>query len=228
MYVEFVGLPGSGKSSVLSALIKKSAKSTVPCRSLKEVANKTYAELSQLPGYLKRKPGHGWFFGMLTFAHQYPEAFRTLFENSISDSWVNLNVMELLGQYYFAQSADLGHQPILCDEGFLHRGAVSFLQPNCYSDLDTYLKHIPRCDVVIHIDLDVETSLARCKSRPKGLPRTYRPLSEAEVIEQMDQLQKLHQLCLHQQEEAGVRVIRVDGQRPLEELRVELYEALLR
>lgn len=227
MYVEFIGLPGSGKSSLLSALTKKSAKSAVPCHSLKTVADKTHAKLIQMPGYLKRKPGRGWFLGMLTFAHQHPDVFRILFENSISDSWINLNVMELLGQYYFAQRAELGRQPILCDEGFLHRGATAFSEPDRYSDMETYLSHIPLCDAVIHIDLDIEQALARCKQRRKGLPKAYQALPEGEVIEIMTAVQEMHQLCIRHQEDAGVRVIKVDGLRPLEELRSEVYEVLV-
>lgn len=226
MYVEFLGLPGSGKSTLLSSLLKRSAQTDLRCRSLNEAAEDHHAQLLKSPGYVSRKPGRGWQYATFTFANTYPEVFRILFENTIANGWENQIVMDFLGQFQLAKKSRTSSDVVLCDEGFLHRGAVACSRPNLYSDIDTYLDLIPRCDAVIFIELDVAKSLERCLSRPKGLPNIYKVLSKEVIVERMNELREMHQICAAHQERAGAHVIRIDGTKPASELAETLFDKL--
>ena len=226
MYVEFLGLPGSGKSTLLASLVKRSAQSDFRFRPLNEAAEEQHAKLLNSPGYVSRKPGRGWLYATLTFAQTYPEVFRTLFENTIESAWENQIAIDFLGQFQLAKKSRTGSDIVLCDEGFLHRGAVACSKPNLYSDIDTYLQHIPRCGAVIFVELDVATSLERCKARPKGLPNVYKPLTEEQIIEKMTALKDMHEICAAQQEQVGAQVLRIDGNRPVSELCEDLFATL--
>ncbi|MGB0966704.1 MAG: hypothetical protein ACPGUX_00845 [Halocynthiibacter sp.] len=181
-----------------------------------------------MKGYLRRKTDRGWFFGTFSFAHQYPEVFRIAFENTLRNTPGQLDFLDLLGQYYFAAQAENREQPVLVDEGLLHRGAAAFLNPEAFSDLEYYLDHIPPCDVVVFSDLDIETSIERSRQRPKGLPQLYRRFTEEELITKYQRLQILHQTCLAHQAKAGARIIHLNNHSSLAENTTHLYEALVK
>jgi hypothetical protein len=168
-------------------------------------------------GYLRRKADRGWFYGTFQFAHQHPEIFRIAFENTLLNLPGQLDFLDLLGQYYFANSAPQTDHPILMDEGLLHRGSAIFLYSNAFSDLQTYLDALPPCPVIVHIQIDIATAIDRCGQRPKGLPLLYKQFSRQELTEAYQRLSVLHQTCLDHQRAAGATVITIDGTRPIAE-----------
>ena len=100
-------------------------------------------------------------------------------------------------------------------------------KPNAVTSMKEYLTHVPHCDAVIYIELDIETSVQRCKQRPKGLPKLYQALPEAEIIEVLTATREAHRICAAHQEAAGIPVIRLDATRPPDQLCHELHETLV-
>ena len=214
MLVELLGLPGSGKSTLVKTLLEKSSDHAINIETLNQRAERVLQHHKRKRGYIRRKRGRGWFFATFEFAHCYPEIFRIVFENAILQQDRNLDFFDLLAQYHFSKQATDAVGPALSDEGFLHRGSAIFLYPNTYSNIDTYLKHVPCFDTVIHIGCSIDLAIERCKSRPKGLPKRYRSFSEQELSQCYQKLERLHQTCLGHHKDRGGNIIRVDGQKP--------------
>lgn len=226
MFVEFIGLPGSGKSTIIKHLRRLSGGTDLPFETLSQIADQVHRIKLEQPGYLKRKPGRGWFQALLGFAHRHPDAFRVLFENTLANSWENTIVMDVLGQYDLARQAKEPVGPILVDEGLLHRGAAAFLKEDAYSTLDAYLKDIPVAGVVVWLDIDVGTAIDRCKQRKKGLPRLYQHFSDAELLQHYEKLKALHRVCIDQQDQAGATIVKVDTNALLETNVSDIHKAI--
>lgn len=226
MFVEFIGLPGSGKSSIINAIVKQSAGSDSQFTTLKRLAEKVLAKKKSQRGYLRRKQDRGWFYGTFSLAHQYPELFRIAFENTLRNTPGQLDFLDLLAQYFFARQEQNLNQTVLVDEGLLHRGAATFLYPDAFSTFDHYLEQIPPCDVIVWMDIDIETAIERSKQRKKGLPRLYRRFSHSELVAAYRRLQDLHQNCLAHQRSTGVKIICLDSKKTLNENATCLCEAL--
>lgn len=214
MLVELLGLPGSGKSTLVKKLLEKSFDHPIQIETLNQRAERVLQHHKTKRGYIRRKKGRGWFFATFEFAHCYPEMFRIVFENAILHQDRNLDFFDLLVQYHFSKQATDAVGSAITDEGFLHRGAAIFLYPNTYSTIDHYLEHVPHFDTVIHTQCSVDLALERCKSRPKGLPKRYRSFSEQELSQSYQKLMQLHQTCLDHHKNRGGNIIRVDGQKP--------------
>lgn len=224
MFVEFIGLPGSGKSTLIKTLKRLSAHSDLPAVSLNHVAEEVLAARKENPGYLRRKADRGWFYGTFSFAHKYPEIFRIAFENTLINTPGQLDFLDLLGQYHFARLSQEERRLVLVDEGLLHRGAAAFLNPEAFSSLENYLDNIPAPDAVVFIDIDIETAIERSKQRKKGIPVHYRKFTEAELFQHYEHLQALHQQCLTRQSQ----VIHIDSAQPLTQNAEWLLERLVK
>jgi len=145
MLVELLGLPGSGKSTLVKTLLQTSSDHSTGIETLNQRAERVLKHHKTKRGYLRRKQGRGWFFATFEFAHYYPEIFRIVFENAVLHQDRNLDFFDLSAQYHFSKQATDAVGPAITDEGFLHRGSAIFLYPNAYSNIDTYLKHVPCC-----------------------------------------------------------------------------------
>ena len=137
MLVELLGLPGSGKSTLVKTLLEKSSDHPINIETLNQRAERVLQHHKCKRGYIRRKRGRGWFFATFEFAHCYPEIFRIVFENAILQQDRNLDFFDLLAQYHFSKQATDAVGPALSDEGFLHRGSAIFLYPNTYSNIDS-------------------------------------------------------------------------------------------
>ena len=214
MLVELLGLPGSGKSTLVKTLLESSSDLPFHVETLNQRAERVLQHHATKRGYIRRKMGRGWFFATFEFAHSYPEIFRIVFENAILHQDRNLDFFDLMAQYHFSKQATDTVGPAITDEGFLHRGSAIFLYPNAYSSIDCYLQQVPCFDTVIHVECPIDLAIERCKSRPKGVPKRYRNFSDQELSQSYQKLMQLHQICLDHHKNRGGNIIRVDGQRP--------------
>lgn len=228
MIVEFIGLPGSGKSTLINSLCKYSSGNNIRAVTISQQAQQVLSEKKSVKGYLRRKSDRGWFFATYTFAREYPEVFRIVFENTIRNTPDSLDFLDLLGQYYFSQLKQDDKRLVLADEGLLHRGSSIFLYPNAYSDLDHYLNQIPPSQAVVWIDLDIDEAIERSLHRPKGLPQLYRKFTLEELSSNYKVLQDLHQRCLTHQRNAGASIIHVDSRKSIGENTSYLYDSLVK
>lgn len=226
MIVEFLGLPGSGKSTLVSTLRKQSARSDMPLMTLNQAALAGLAVQKEAVSYLRRKPERGWLFATMQFAKQHPELYRIVFENTLLNAGKSLDFLDVLGKYYFAGHAPEPRGPVLCDEGLLHRGAAQFVYANAHATLDHYLDHMSVSEIVVHLMLPPQEAIARCKARKKGLPALYRALSDAELFARYRLLDDLHGQCLTHQAHAGAQIVALDARAPVADLVTQLQEAI--
>ena len=93
MLVELLGLPGSGKSTLVKKLLEKSFDHPIQIETLNQRAERVLQHHKTKRGYIRRKKGRGWFFARFEFAHCYPEMFRIVFENAILHQDRNLEFL---------------------------------------------------------------------------------------------------------------------------------------
>ena len=95
MLVELLGLPGSGKSTLVKTLLQTSSDHSTGIETLNQRAEHVLKHHKTKRGYLRRKQGRGWFFATFEFAHYYPEIFRIVFENAVLHQDRNLDFFDL-------------------------------------------------------------------------------------------------------------------------------------
>ena len=93
MLVELLGLPGSGKSTLVKTLLQTSSDHSTGIETLNQRVEHVLKHHKTKRGYLRRKQGRGWFFATFEFAHYYPEIFRIVFENAVLHQDRNLDFL---------------------------------------------------------------------------------------------------------------------------------------
>lgn len=166
MYVEFVGLPASGKSTLISR-----------CKAFVESKGMSYASGDYLlkmesasktiPSNIRRSPPLLSVYRSEEFRVLYPEMSGVadrLFANEISHKalfMVNAGNYLMYADWRNAQTARF------IDEGFLHRGIYAIARKHS-NDLEIYqdfISHMPPIDLILHTKLDPQTGYERVKDR---------------------------------------------------------------
>ncbi len=168
MYVEFLGLPASGKSTLLSR-ISKNAKANGW-----EIASQDWLEAKEknnnsLPVNFRRKSDLRTHLRYLQFEQNYPEQIifsrETFGQNLMARSW-----FDQIGGQYMAYQAHIQPKSIkLVDEGFLHRGIYALAQNQNENEksLQNFIQTLPKLDFVIYTEIDSQKGYERVHSRLK-------------------------------------------------------------
>lgn len=89
---------------------------------------------------------------------------------------------QIAGQYWLFASLLPGNQVVCFDEGLIHRVYNLYLRPGKavdYSQVAGYLDKLPPLDMLVALNIDVATALARLKER--RLPQILVNLTENEI-----------------------------------------------
>jgi len=189
--VEFIGLPGSGKSTVsgkCQALLRRSGVSMQP---LGKIARNQAAKMGDKNRFLRRYSGRNWLFGSLAFAQEHPEIYDLIFQSTRHDFHANLWAMDFLSQLYFAGQIDTRDMLVMVDEGFFHRGVAANFHENTPEKLEAYLKITPPCDVLVMFETPVETALERCRKRGR-VPEIFHGETDVETLENFCKIGRAH------------------------------------
>lgn len=210
-HIEFIGIPGSGKSTIRDALIKRLQK-TDRNRFLKiedalflvskEKTDTIYRGLiNLLPPNLGFKVVEKLFNRTLMqfeaqnrFLAKYGKSLGAFFSSEDYDQ-MDLkdrdNVLTALietGSLYEVVHTEINDETsVFFEEGFIQKSFmfISHLRERKeYSEaLHNYLKYIPFPNVVIYVKSDFATCYSRMKQRPKGLTQRLKNSNEEVVLD---------------------------------------------
>ena len=183
MIVEFIGTPGSGKSTLVPVLVKILAERNYLARTIIEASRPVISRTILGKGINKFSPksirdpllwqvfsGRS-YIARKQFSKKHPALVshvqRTQQARDIPDDELEHILywwFHLIGYYQLLMPRILPHEVLILDEGFAHR--VVQLHASDHEDLDqdnlsTYLHLIPRPDILIFI----EAPAAECEKR---------------------------------------------------------------
>lgn len=182
-HVEFLGVPGSGKSSIYKTVLTRMADvvglDEAVRRSLRATATdpmtRLAARVSRTADSRIWKAAYGRspdrFQGMVDFVSAYPGVIEAVARAVPGMSGVGARpglgwVMNLMARYQLASR--IGGEDLLVDEGFYQRAVVLFAYPFSESaapTLESYLEAVPPPRLVVCVDAPVEICRRRLTSR---------------------------------------------------------------
>jgi thymidylate kinase len=215
VHIEFIGLPGSGKSTLRTMLVESLCRRKIPCLSMDQ------ALLSCLKIHVD-----GIFFKY--FLHILPEKTalkyaplvftRSALRYTAQNAFLSTNsqaVAAILSSDHFLSAAPQEREmllswffltasqyqvirenmsekmPVIFDEGFLQRAVSLLVSPGGKSlpettFLSSYLDLIPRPDIVLYLRTDQKTCIQRINTRSKGMPERLAGKNQQDIQSFMD------------------------------------------
>lgn len=160
MIVELIGLPGAGKTTLMTEIYKRA--DLGPGRQMVYPLSGLENELRhKVPAYIKGQPGRAALYNSLHFAHDYAECLR-LFRKHIRPGDVNTELLFLLTGVEFQNLAHRRGRCCVFDEGLLHRGSAHI---GASEDLEPFVAAAPPSDLLIHLKINSVTAFRRCVAR---------------------------------------------------------------
>jgi adenylate kinase len=162
--LEFLGLPGSGKSTLCEELQRWLADADGP---------------NSKPANRVDRMGLNTVLGMIRYWRATLIAGRTLMSSPRSWNDKRLAVrwfLSTLGRY----AAPRDRRMLVLDEGLLQRSFLLFMERDGFGSVDRvarYVSAIPLPDAVIMVDVDPAESLARLQRRSRPVPRRFRTMA---------------------------------------------------
>lgn len=230
-HIEFLGIAGSGKSSVRSALCARNR----PYEHLLSLHTTTVVE-TVLPPMLvplgHRLPAVAVHHlcrisgmadrGVNYFRMNHPNMFETAgrFLREYSDDPnrrdnVSRRLLTMIEQFGVISEYGTFDNTLLLDEGFAF-SAASVLHPPASqglpadADIKDYLDHIPVPDALIHLRISPEMCIHRINTRPKGPPISWASLNQAERKRQAEDATHVADRIAVNMAERGTTVIELN------------------
>lgn len=229
MIFEFAGLPGSGKSTIFTAAAERLTAVGLPHTTMRMLAKAALEADYRKIGFLRRRTSRASLYGALAFGDEHPALFDALLAAARGDLSTRLWNMEMLAQLHFGHWRGLPDHPVFMDEGYLHRGAGSYLLTRDAPGFREYVALIPMDRTVVHVMADVDLAYARSQGRKikKRIPAAWLGASEAETRATLDYFNELLRTGCALLRARGARIIEIDAKRPLAETAAALAEAVI-
>ena len=205
--IEFMGLPGAGKSTLAHVLLKELRKGGFPLLSSEEAVIRCIRRRDDgiLKNLMKRLPFAVWepVAGTRTsldelhgFASMHADFFGLWFEvlnrGPVPETWRQCILYALFKRCVERQLWDAhlnSDENVLVEEGFM-LGVITMLgclPPGspCEKDVDRYVRHMPVPFAVFRIETDPNECARRLRQRPE-MPLLWAECTEPELIEQLE------------------------------------------
>lgn len=225
--IEFAGLPGSGKSSIVTEAGRILCAGDSPCFDRARIAaqrrplpSKALTVLQgMLPQAWQERVARRLFWKLVLPEAQarvssaFPALFTAIQREAQSGGdppeFVERFVgyaTDVLAWHLIASEWLAAREAFLCDEGFVQRLA-SLASPG---DAKSWLPMIPRVDLLFVVRASRETCMERMQQRARGLPQRFVGRSWAEVDAALARMEGLVLELERALLEAGTPVVRVD------------------
>lgn len=202
MILEFIGLPGSGKSTLSQKLRE----------SLTNIGYGSESPLAATPPRLFRAA-----IGVVRYWHVALLATRTLVASP--RAW---NSKRLAAKWFALTLSDYMPRPsdrsfLILDEGLLQRSFLLFMEQDGFGPIERvedYVRRIPLPDVVIAIDISPAESLARLRNRSRTVSRRFQGLTADDQLTAFSKAAELLDLVLERataRPDWSMQIIRVPG-----------------
>lgn len=209
--VEFVGLPGCGKTTVTASLERRLAAAGFRAQGLRNATKAIMAEQQPKIGFIRHRPERISLYGLSLFANQAPDlhdwVVRTSHGEFTNLIW-NMEAMSQLGIVAALAPPDL---VVLNDEGFLQRLASNFISDPDNPRLPEVIGLIPRDVLTVSITISPETALERARARRKGIPLILRASEDEAVTDGFDRFDRALRCAVGSMQANGGEVLEVDG-----------------
>lgn len=241
-HIEFLGVPGSGKSTLIRPTIKHLQQQEIPAHSLEGAFFKSLQhEVSgPIPGFLLQyfpdpvvekyllylyKLSEQDRISYQLFFTEYPQLSYIIAKNiavkadSIPDrrrysTWF----YKLITRYYISRHPSYC---VVIDEGFVNRSITLFCgveqKDKIDSDLELYLSQIPTPDLVVVPQVPIEVSASRIRSGDRSFPYKVSETDRKEQLAYLDERKAHVETVTKLLHENGVNVLIVDNSKPKDE-----------
>lgn len=208
MLVELLGLPGSGKSTLIRALVPRLRAQNVSVRRAEKLAGLPCHD-RHAPRYVQRGADRTALYRATQFRRQHRGLMKHV-EHKLALSPSDEFLFTLTTALYQACREYTGTFGIaLLDEGFVHRGVSAHLECEDAA-FQRYMEMIPVPDLAIHLCPPVQTAFERAVSRRAHKGEAHKvtsKLGDRDMFERRDALLRIGARHIH---ERGTAVIEVD------------------
>lgn len=228
--MEFMGLPGSGKSTMALVLLKEMRKQGVELLSNEEAVIRCirHRDDGMLRNFLKRFPFTLWepvagarnALGELhEFTSTHTAFFELLFEilnrRPIPVSWRQCILFAFFKKCVERQLIDrhLSHSDrVIIEEGFA-LGILTLLDclPSgtpCEGDIERYIRHMPLPFVLFWIEAEPAECASRLRRRPE-MPMLWANYKDSELLEKLEYGRHCLNVTAAKLDQQGVKVLRI-------------------
>jgi len=251
MIIEFLGTSGVGKSTLIPVLIEFLRDDGLPAMTAIEAIHFYMRKtcVGRLVCCLMPPALQGpilwrvfsWFilkFSIAKFAMENPRLTSYVVESQLHrpiprrHRWLILRLFfQMAGWYQFLKYRLQQNEALILDEGFVHRATHMFVsesEPLYAEQIVSYLKWIPRSDLVIWVQAPLDTCLARIHSR--GIQARLRNLGTSDVTRLLANAEQVVSIAAQYLSDTGYNIIQVENNSDLTtstgELRRQLSKRL--
>jgi len=245
--IEFIGLPGSGKTTIRQALLSKFKKNGAAnyqsaeeayYRRMKSDGDKIYRYILNVLPYEVGLNISKWIQGRSLFQLEAQNVFLAVHGQALS-AFLNSTVFEkmsiqdkqnVIGNFLAMGSVwgvldtpDCSELKIFFEEGFVQKSFMFVDHNYCYSsikkNLHEYFMNIPLPELVIHVKTGVSQSHQRMLSRKDGLTNRLKGSSDSKIDQFLNQADEHISHVIHElSTQENCDVIEVINDGPLEKV----------
>lgn len=255
VHVEFIGIPGSGKSTIHTLLVESFYRRKMPCLSMDQALLSCLklkvdgiffkCFLNVLPEKLALKYAP-LVFTRSSLRYTAQNAFlstnaRTAAAILSSDHFLTAEPHErelvlsrfflTASQYHLIQEHTAEKIPVLFDEGFLQKSVSLFVSPGKRSlpsmtFLSSFLDLIPRPDIVLYLRAAPETCRQRIVARSKGMPERLAGKNPGEIQSYLDTYERCINSIIDLATTKGFHISSIDNNGRPEDIAYRLQQII--
>ena len=255
VYIEFMGLPGSGKSTLSTSLCRQLNKNGYNTESFRQAVRESIFQstslfpasvLTRLPENIQKyfyelemRRSNRYISEYARISTKFPNLINII-NNAITHNKINEAerqlasewVIKLLARYsilYHSQSVP--YEFLTFAEGFCNRTPAIYMdhhKVDTRENIQQYINAIPMPETVILPDVEKDICLSRIDNRTEREPWRMQRLSYEEKVEFMTNYQQCLEIVAKCIETSGGSIIRVDNTRDLERVTQNLYNQILK
>jgi len=212
MMVEFVGLPGCGKSTLATRLEKQLRAEGFQAQGMRNATRTVSVELQDKLGFLRRRGERASLYGCFVFAHENPKLFEWMFRTSHDDFVALIWGMEALSQIGILKKHGPEGLIALNDEGFMQRVSWNLMELGDGPELAEVIALLPDDFVTVHLTLPADTAYTRTKERRKGVPVPLRGDTTEDALRKFSRYEAMLRRSAEIRRSRGNVVIDVDAE----------------
>lgn len=240
--IEFVGLPGSGKSTFSKFLLRKYT-SSISSNDAHASAICEAAGLRRIPFSSKiiqpiRDPLSSLtgirYNAILSFQAKYSDVHKIFLQavhrsNSTSRQHLTIKWMLTIEEKWWLIEEYVQEESVIWDEGIVHRALGLFHPPEMIEhpsemDIRQYVECLPLPDIIVTMEVTPAIALERISDRSGGRPPAYDELTDDEMLKRLEEMDESLTYIKATCQESGARVISINNQHGERQAKIQLSE----